>query len=247
MHVAGRDAELLGELVDGVHQLLRKLELEGLQALLHLLDGGGADDDGGVAVPVYGPGERQLGRGDAVLLGELRVLGRRQHRNWHAVAGLEAGLRAHTPLCRRSVRVGLFLPLASRNVLSGQHTAREIAIGQAHDAEAVGGLIGVLFVGPVEHREVVLARDGARHAEFVRRDTEHGDAVGVLVGQAPMLDEALVEKVLDRENLRLECVIPWISGLQLSSDGHATVRVLSRVEGGAAEQGHVARWPVQLV
>ena len=62
----GRVPVLLVDRVDLRHEVLRKLELERRNALLHLLHRRGASDDRAIARSLLGPGERHLCRRNAV-------------------------------------------------------------------------------------------------------------------------------------------------------------------------------------
>jgi hypothetical protein len=146
----------------------------------------------------------------------------------------------------RSVGSSGLRPLGAVKVLTRQNASSEATIREPDDAEAVGGLPGVALVRAVEQAEVVLARDRTRHAELVGECAEHRDAEGVLVAQAPILDETRVEQPLDREQLALEDGVARLARRKRICMRHRPVDT-GRREREAAKDGAVARRPVELV
>mmetsp|Transcript_70098 Transcript_70098/g.182701 ORF Transcript_70098/g.182701 Transcript_70098/m.182701 type:complete len:250 (-) Transcript_70098:95-844(-) len=102
-------------------------------------------------------------------------------------------------------------------------------------------LVRIALVRTVQKAVVILHTDGPWHVVLVTRQAEHGDTIGVLVGEAPVLDEPSVEKLLDRQHGGVE-----IREFSFVHELEGAILAI-REEGGAPEDRHIADRKVEIV
>mmetsp|Transcript_4745 Transcript_4745/g.13648 ORF Transcript_4745/g.13648 Transcript_4745/m.13648 type:complete len:281 (+) Transcript_4745:867-1709(+) len=222
------DRGVLPPPVDLVHRLddiSVQIDIEGLNVVLELVHGGGADDGAGGEPLRLAPRQRQLGRRHAVRLSQGHVL----------FDGLP---------CQRLVEP---VHVAGEEVEAAVLGASVLLVFTAEAASCQGAVCqqtNVVVVGGAGLGKIGLEQHAGQQAVRVLNADRHGQTA--LLGRLHELGHA-VRRLIGQPNVsHLASINYFLQSFQLLLKGHTVRPHLVDVVASGPEQGHVSVWPVDL-